>query len=55
MPWSAELRFHGESYGWEAIVLHDGELVISQRFVVREHTVAWSEEQRHEVERGWVD
>jgi hypothetical protein len=29
--WTGELKFHGESYGWEAIVLRDGELVISQR------------------------
>jgi hypothetical protein len=53
--WTGELKFHGESYGWEAIILREGELVISQRFVLREHAVGWSEEQRRDVERGWVD
>jgi len=26
VTWSCELRFHGESYGWETLVLRDGEL-----------------------------
>jgi len=36
VTWSCELRFHGESYGWEAQILRDGELVIGQRFVLRQ-------------------
>ena len=27
---ACELRFHGESYGWEAMFLRDGELVYSR-------------------------
>ena len=27
VKWSAELRFHGESYGWEAQILRDGDLI----------------------------
>jgi hypothetical protein len=30
-------------------------LVISQLFVMREHAVLWSEEQRRDIERGWID
>jgi len=35
VTWSAVLRFHGESYGWETMILRDGELKIAQRFVLR--------------------
>jgi hypothetical protein len=34
--WSCDFRFHGESYGGEAQMLRDGELVAGQRFVLRE-------------------
>jgi hypothetical protein len=30
-----ELRFHGESYGWECQCLYDGDLAYGQRFVLR--------------------
>lgn len=30
LTWSCELRFHGESYGWEAQILRKGELVIGR-------------------------
>ena len=39
--WSADLRFHGESYGWEAMILRDGDLVISQRFALKAIAVEW--------------
>src|SRR6476620_10228437 len=32
VEWSCELLFRGESYGWEARVLNQGELCISRRF-----------------------
>ena len=32
VTWSCELRFHGESWGWEAQILREGELVIGRRF-----------------------
>lgn len=49
-----ELRFHGESYGWECQCLHDGELAYGQRFVLRELALAEAEAQRHRLSReGW--
>ena len=36
---SAELRFHGESYGWEALIRRDGDMTISRRFVLREQAM----------------
>jgi hypothetical protein len=46
VQWSCELRFHGESFGWEAQILRDGELVIGRRFLLREQAVAWAEHER---------
>lgn len=49
-----ELRFHGESYGWEVQCLHDGVLAYGQRFVFREGAVAEAEAQRQRLAReGW--
>ena len=53
--WSCEFRFQGESYGCQATIFRDSDLVISQRFVLREHAIAWSEEQRGDIERGSID
>jgi hypothetical protein len=50
--WSAELRFHGESYGWEAQILRDGQLVIGRRFLLKEQAIEWAEEERKAIERG---
>jgi hypothetical protein len=36
VEWSGELVFRGESYGWEARVLNQGEQYISRRFIVRD-------------------
>ena len=41
-----ELRFHGESYGWECQCLHNGELAYGQRFVLRELALSEAESQR---------
>jgi hypothetical protein len=49
VTWSGELRFHGESYGWEAQILRDGELAIGQRFLLRDQAVAWAEKQRQHL------
>jgi hypothetical protein len=46
-PMSCELRFHGESYGWEAQFFERGELFCSHGlFVTRELAVHWAEAQR---------
>ena len=44
-----ELRFHGESYGWECQCLHDGVLAYGQRFVLREGAMAEAEAQRQRL------
>jgi hypothetical protein len=50
-----ELRFHGESYGWECQSLHEGELAYGQRFVMREGAVAEAEAQRQRlIDEGWA-
>ena len=33
VTWWCEFRFHGESYGWEAQILRNGDLFVGQRFV----------------------
>jgi len=40
-----ELRFHGESYGWECQCLHDGELAYGRRFIHREVALAEADAQ----------
>jgi hypothetical protein len=56
VTWSCELRFHGESYGWEATILRNGELFAAQgAFVSREAAVRWAEEQRKDAERGFLE
>ena len=51
-----ELRFHGESYGWECQCLRDGELEYGRRFVLREHVLAEAEGQRQRLMReGWTN
>jgi hypothetical protein len=42
-----ELRFHGESYGWEAQIFDQGELLTSHgAFVTRALAVQWADETR---------
>jgi hypothetical protein len=48
---AAELRFHGESYGWEAMILKDGELLGSRRFVLRAEAEAWVEIEHQALEK----
>jgi hypothetical protein len=53
VDWSCELVFRGESYGWEARVLRNGELSFSQRFILRRPAVRWANIERSDIERGW--
>ena len=52
-PMSCELRFHGESYGWEAPFIEGGELLFSHgAFVTRALAVQWAEEEQKSMERN---
>jgi hypothetical protein len=52
--WSCELRVQGE-YGVEALILRDGELFVSHRFLLQVQAEGWALEQRADIERGWID
>jgi hypothetical protein len=46
-----ELRFHGESFGWEAQFLEQGELFTSHGgFVTKALAIQWAEEERKFLE-----
>jgi hypothetical protein len=50
-PMSCELRFNGESFGWEAQFFERGELVLSHgAFVMRALAVQWAELERKAME-----
>ena len=50
-PMSCELRFHGESYGWEAQFFERGDLLYSRGgFVTRALAVQWAEVEREAME-----
>ena len=55
VTWSCELRFHGESYGWEAQSLREGDLHIGRPFLLREQAERWAEQERDWIERGRPD
>lgn len=43
---TCELRFNGESYGWEALFRDDGELLISRGgFVTKVEAIAWARDE----------
>ena len=51
-PMSVSLRFHGESYGWEAQILERGDLLFSRGgFVTRALAVQWAEQERDAMTR----
>jgi hypothetical protein len=50
-PMACELRFHGESYGWEAQFYERGDFVIGRRFVTRALAIQWAEEEREAAEQ----
>ena len=46
-----ELRFHGESYGWEAQFLEGGQLVLAHGgFATRAGAVHWADRERRAIE-----
>jgi hypothetical protein len=54
-PKSCELKFHGESYSWEALSLERGDLFASHGgFVMRALAVQWAEAERTAIEKGDV-
>jgi hypothetical protein len=56
VTWSAELHFRGESYGWEAQLLRDGELRLAHgAFVMKQDAIGWAEDQRKDIGRGILD
>jgi hypothetical protein len=55
ITWFCELRFHGESYGWDARILRAGDFFASHRFVLRAHAEEWANEQRQNIDKGWID
>ena len=52
ITWTCELRFHGESVGWEAQILREGELVIGRTFLLREAAIRWSDAEKMHTEKG---
>lgn len=54
-PMSCELRFHGESFGWEAPFFIRGEFFASRgAFVTKAQAMRWAEEERKAMERASV-
>ena len=52
-PMSGELRFNGESYGWEALFLERGELFVSHGgFSTKAEALQWAEAERKAIEKG---
>jgi hypothetical protein len=50
---SCELRFHGESYGWEVQFLERGELLFARGgFTLRRDAIAWAQHERAAIETG---
>jgi hypothetical protein len=54
---SCELRFHGESYSWEARILERGELHVSDSaFMTKSAAIRWAEEMRTAMESdSWME
>jgi len=56
VTWSCKLRFHSESFGWEAQILREGELFMARgAFVTKAGAIRWAEEERKDVEREFVE
>jgi hypothetical protein len=53
--YTCELRFRGESYGWEAQFLEGGELRYGRMFLLREEAIRWAETERHALKAGRDD
>jgi len=51
-PITCELRFHGESYGWEVDFVNGGDPFYAHgAFTTRAAAVRWAEEERADMER----
>jgi len=50
--WTCELKFHGESYGWEAQIYRETDFRIGRRFILREEAIGWAEQERQDIEKG---
>lgn len=50
-----ELRFHGESYGWECLCLFTGDLAYGHRSVLRQQALEEAEEHKQRLlGEGWT-
>jgi len=52
VTYSAELMFHGESYGWEAQIFRETEFTMGRRFILREKAIGWAEAEKQAIEEG---
>jgi len=50
--WSCELKFHGESYGWEAMVFRETDFTIQPPIHSKEQALVWAEAERQYREKG---
>jgi hypothetical protein len=50
--WSAELKCHGESYGWEAQIVRETDFRIGRWFILREEAIGWGDFMKQEIEKG---
>ena len=54
VQWRAELFDEG-AYGFDVRLFRDVEFFASQRWANREASIAWADEQRGEIEKGWTE
>ena len=47
---SCRLKFHGESYGWEALFYANDEFLIGRRFIMRAQAIEWAHDERKAME-----
>jgi len=53
VTWPCELRFHGESDGWEAEIFRAGELFTARgAFSLKGNALRWAERYRKSIEGG---
>ena len=52
--WGAEL-FDEQAYGFDVRLFRSGELFGSHRWANREAAVAWADERRADIEKGWME
>lgn len=49
-PMSCELRFNGESYGWEVQFFEHGDFLFARgAFITRAAAIAWAKCERHDM------